>query len=166
VGAFNVLSKADRALAAYIISEEAGTEEDTFAGKRAPDAPNPPYTVCFSEDGSSDHQPTYKVKARIDIYTNCAPEKHEDTEAMKLDSDERVSATWDAFHLEADKGQGGHYLADAITEAARSAGGDLLDFTVTDVIVGRMEQGSAGKEGMWLDSLNMELVCVPHNLDS
>lgn len=155
----------DRAVAAFIISEGAGTEDDVFPGKRAPDVPNPPYTVVFSESARSTHPPVYRVKARIDVYTNAAPDKGEDEETMRLDSDERVSTTFDAFHLEADNGQGGHALADAITAAARgSLYADLQDFTVQDVILGEMEQGSAGKEGQWIDSLNLEIVCNPHAL--
>jgi hypothetical protein len=161
VGRFNILSKVDRALAAYIISEGAGTEDDVFSAKRAADAPDPPYTVAFSESGKETvrYSGTYSVKSQIDIFTNCAPDKGEDTEEMKLDSDERVSATFDAFHLE-DNDQSGSALADAITNAGRGLGGDMSDFTVTDVILVEMEQGSAPKEGMWLDSLSLEIVCT------
>jgi hypothetical protein len=164
VARFNVLSKTDRALAAYIISEGGGSEGDVFPMKRADDVPNPPYTVAASESCRSEHAPIYRVKSRIDVFTNCAPDVNENTETMKLDSDERVALTFDAFHLEADGGQGGHALAEAITTAGRNLGGDMADFTVQDVIVGDMEQGSAGKEGQWIDSLSLELVVCPHDV--
>jgi hypothetical protein len=166
VGFYNILSKVDRALAAYLISEGAGTTDDTFAAKRAPDVPNPPYTVAFSETGRPKVQygSEYLVKARIDVFTNCAPDKGEDTETMRLDSDDRAAATFDAFHIE-ENDQSGHALANAITQAARSSGyNDLADFTVTDVTIGEMEQGSAPKEGQWIDSLNLEILCTPHNV--
>jgi hypothetical protein len=42
-------------------------------------------------------------------------------------------------------------------------GGDMADFTVTDVTVGEIEQG-AGKDGQWIDTINLELLCTPHNV--
>jgi hypothetical protein len=169
VGRFNILSKAERAVAAYIIDEGAGTSEDVFSSKRFSDVPNPPYTVVVALGGSEVTQGSanYKVKMRIDVVANSAPDKGEDTEDMRSDSDERCSATFDIFHLE-DDDQSGGACADAITSAARGSGyNDLQEFTVTDVIRGEMEHGAeGGREGsLWMDTFEITLICAPYDLD-
>jgi hypothetical protein len=164
MGLYNILYKVDRAIAAYLIADGAGTEDDTFPAKRAGDVPNPPYTAVFSDSGRRKFQggSEYVVKTQVNIFTNAAPDVGENTEDMADDSGERVQNVFDAFNLEADD-QGGHALADAITNTARTLGGDMADFTVTDVTVGEIEQG-AGKDGQWVDTINMELLCTPHNV--
>jgi hypothetical protein len=173
VGRYNILSKVDRALTAFVISEGAGTTQDTFPGKLASDRVKPPFTVCYSESGREkiENSGEYLVKACIHVYTNCAPARPSETaDQIKLDSDDRVASVFDCFHIEA-ADQSGASLADLITAAARaSAYSDLLDFTVLDVTLGDMEQGDTGKTGnkgmseQWIDSLNLTLLCVPANV--
>jgi hypothetical protein len=155
----NLLSKVDQALVAYLISAGAGTADDVFTHKRAGDLPNPPFTTCFADSGREEvpKSGVYKVKASVDVHTNCAPDKDEDTDQMKLDSDARVAATFDALHDLYE--QCGDQLADLITAAARAAG--VENFTVQDVAVAEISQGRADKDGEWIDSLDLELTCNP-----
>jgi hypothetical protein len=160
----NLLSKCDRALVAYLINEGAGSDSDIFHHKRASNIPSPlPYTTVFSESAEevTDYSATYKVKASVDVHTNAAPDKDEDTDQMKLDSDERTAATFDALHDQ--YLQSGDKLADAITAAAAGAG--VADFSIQDVKVTSIEQGRGEKEGEWIDTINLELVCRPSGGD-
>lgn len=163
MGKFNVLSKTDQALVAYIISEGAGEAENVFVAKRAYDSPKCPFTVAFSDSARADQYPVYTVKAQINVFTRASAPRGEDKDRLKEDSDDRAGNTFDIFHLEEDRaGAGGHALADAITEAARSAG--VTDFTVQNVMVGDMEQGFDKKECVWIDTLNLELVVTPEDV--
>jgi hypothetical protein len=155
----NLLSKCDRAIVAYLISDGAGTAEDVFPGKRAANLPNPPFTVVMSEGGSETVPFTgvYTVSTTVEIHTNAAPDQDQDTDQMRLDSDDRVAATFDALH---DKfSQCGDQLADLITAAANAAG--ISDFTVDNVSDFKIGQGRGEKEGEWIDTLEMQLVCRP-----
>jgi hypothetical protein len=168
VGRFNILSKAERAVAAYLIDEGAGTSDDVFPSKRFGDVPNPPYTVVVALGAKpvANGSVNYSVRMRLDVIANAAPDKNENTDEMLSESDERSSDTFDLFHLENDDQSGGA-CADAITDAARgSSYSDLQEFTVTDVIRGEMEHGAEGKEGLWMDTFEVTIICAPYNLDS
>jgi hypothetical protein len=95
----NIASKVDKALVAYLISQGAGTTDDVFAAKRAGTQPCPPFTVVFTESWAEaqEYSGALLVKCSVEVHTNAAPDKDEDTETMVLDSDERVQATGDAL---------------------------------------------------------------------
>jgi hypothetical protein len=159
VGYHNLLSKCDRALVAYLISKAAGTSDDVLHFKSAGDEPRPPFTKCFAESAMEllDHLGAYTVKASVDVHTNAAPDHDSDLEQMRLDSDDRVQAAFDALH-ETDDGSGGG-LADAITAAAVGAG--ITDFTVDEVkvVAPGIQQGRGERDGEWIDTINLELIC-------
>jgi hypothetical protein len=160
---YNLLSKCDRAVAAYLISDGAGTATDVFPAKRSGDLPNPPFTVVMSEGGSEEVQfsGVYNVSVTIEVHTNACPDEDQDTEQMRLDSDERTAATFDTMH---DKFfQNGDQLADLITAAAAGAG--ISDFSVDNVTDFKFSQGRGEKDGEWIDTLEFRLICRPSGGD-
>jgi hypothetical protein len=154
---YNLLSKCDRAVVAYLISDGAGTSADVFPAKQSSNLPNPPFTVVMSESGSEEVQFSglYNVATTIEVHTNACPDNDQDTEQMRLDSDDRVAATFDAMH---DKlFQCGDQLADLITAAAASA--SITDFSVDNVTDFKFSQGRGEKDGEWIDTLEFRLIC-------
>jgi hypothetical protein len=160
---YRLLSKCDQAVAAYLISESAGTDSDVFPAKRAATLPNLPFTVVLSDDASEvvKYSGNYALSCTVEIHTNSAPDKDQDTEQMRLDSDARVAATFDALHSKYN--QSGHDLADLITSAAAAAG--IADFTVENVTDIEIGQGRTERDGEWIDTLTLKLICRPSSGD-
>ena len=163
----NLLSKTDRALVAYIVDQEAGTMEDVIPAKRSGDRPSPA-TVCFSSMGreAAPYSGTYLVTASIIVRSPAASELNDGDNAARLASEARVAQTFDAFHRSIDSA--GDKLADDITAAARALAiadkanhGDLADFTVIDVSIKSIDAGFEEGTNIWLDTLELELVCCP-----
>lgn len=165
----NLLSKCDRALVAYIVAQKAGSLQDTVPAKWSLDRALP-LTVCYSDRAveAAPYSGTYVVTAAIMVRSPMAVElQAEDADAL-LASDARVQRTFNAFHTNIDSA--GDKLADAITSAARklasenSRYADLGDFTALDVsiksIEGSVEEGTT----VWVDTLNLEVVCCPSNI--
>jgi hypothetical protein len=113
----NLLSKCDRALLAHIIAGGAGTLEDTYPAKLSQDRALP-CTICYSESGSevAPYSSTYLVKAAVIIRSPAPVESGMGPSNAKLDSENRVAATFDLFHLHVDSS--GDKLADDITAVA------------------------------------------------
>lgn len=155
----HLLSKLDQALVAYLISRGAGTIEDTFAAKRSADK-RLPCTICYSERAvaTAPYANQWVVSVAIMVKTNPNLDVEEtDAEAKKTDSDERVQKIFDAFVLDVD--QDGSSVAALITQAGRAASGTLSDFTVDNVEVKGPEAGFETKNDIWIDTLNLEIVC-------
>jgi len=163
----NILSKTDRALVAYLVSEGAGTVDDVYPAKRSADK-DVPCTVCYSERASLTHPyaAVYEVTVAIMIKTVPAVDVDEDPDAPKAASEERVGATFDLFFAGLDSAS--DKLADAITAAARASAAlgdeDLEDFTCQGVTVKGPEAGFDAKGNVWVDTLNLELLVCPANV--
>lgn len=165
----NILSKLDRALVAYLISQNAGTAGDVFPAKNSDNKPLP-CTVCYAEKGEevARHSGTYLCKVQIMVKT-LAPDVTDATPGQaRLDSDARTAKTFDCFKRNVDSA--GDKLAEDITNAARAAAvadpannGDLADFTALDVLDKGPEAGFDENDA-WVDTLNLEIVCCPSNV--
>jgi hypothetical protein len=167
----NLLSKCDRALVAYIVAQGAGSLDDVFPAKRSQDRALP-CTVCYSEKAEevAPYSGTYLVHSSLIIRTEAPADAGEDEAQKPLDSDARVAQTFDLFHLDIDSA--GDKLADDITKAARALAakdpahyGDLNDFTLLDVIIKGPEAGFEQGSVAWTDTLNLDLVACPANVD-
>jgi hypothetical protein len=163
VGFHNILSKCDQALAAYLISLGIGDETTIYPSKRALDIENPPYTSCVSVSAktTAQYSGNWTVEAHIETHTNAAPDKSEDTTTMQEDSNDLASQVADAFLSYNVGDQSGSGLAEAITSAAQSEG---IEFTALDVKVTEVEQGRTEKQGEWVDTVTLEIICVPSNI--
>lgn len=160
IGSHNICSKTDRALVAYIISQDAGTEDDVYPAKRGGDKTFPD-TICFSSRARmmTPHSGVYTVEAMVQVRTDPSVDVDQTAEEKKETSEERVAATFDAFmRVDSSSAQ----LAEAITEAARATGdADLQDFTVQACTVEKHEAGFSEKGNAWLDTLDLEVVVCP-----
>lgn len=161
----NILSKTDRALAAYLISAGVGTADDIFPAKLSFDKPLP-CTICYSERAKEvqPHSAVYEITAAIMIKTDPSIDAGQDEDEPKETSEERVGDTFDCFFDLVE--HSGHELADLITSAARSADADLAEFTVQDVEVTGVEAGFDARAGAnsWTDTLNLMLIVCPKNV--
>jgi hypothetical protein len=162
VAYFNVLSKCDQALAAWIISNGAGTVADVLPAKKSVDKILP-VTICKSHTARPLEESPYSgnrlVQAAIMVRSIGIYEEDADNEAdaPRLDSDARVSATFDCFNL--GEGQSGSDLGAAITAAC-----GVADFTVQSVRVVSESAGFEGKGDAWCDILELELLVCPSAL--
>lgn len=162
MAAHNLLSKCDRALAAYIISQGAGTADDTYPAKRSEDKALPD-TLCHCDSAAelAAYSGTYSVSASVNVRTQAAiTSPSEDPDQPREDAEERVSATFDLFHLNTDSA--GDKLAEAITLAASAAG--VSDLTILNVSVKNISAGFEEKGSAWIDTLNLELTACPGNV--
>jgi hypothetical protein len=157
----NIASKVDKALVAYLISQGAGTTDDVFAAKRAGTQPCPPFTVVFTESWAEaqEYSGALLVKCSVEVHTNAAPDKDEDTATRVLDSDERVQATGDALMNQTSGASDGYGLGEEITAA-----GGVTDFTCISARLVSGEQGRDEKQGEWVDVFNLELLCTPSDV--
>src|SRR4051812_17947550 len=161
----NLLSKADKAVVAYLISVGAGTEEDTVPAKRSQVKDSLPLTIVFSHTGSPPDGMCYSgnitVEMFIEVRTNGVVEENDSEDDPKDNSDARLAAIVDA--LQVGNGQDGSELAQLITDAAR-----LSDFSITNVEIKAINQGfnprtiipATGQMGnAWVDTIHLELEC-------
>src|SRR5438128_1678106 len=139
--AHNLLSKCDRALAAWLISRGAGTATDVFPAKNSGDKEALPCTVIWSERASeaAPFSGTYVITTQVQVRSLMALDVDQPPaqEAQRLISENRVALTFDSFHVDLDSGTGDD-LGDDITAAARSAAGnnsDLQEFTMETIRV-------------------------------
>lgn len=165
MGNHSICSKCDRALVAYLISEQAGTADDILPGKRSKDK-TIPCTICYTHTAKPPsefpYSGNYMAEAYIEIRTSAVQEDTEsDPDQPRLDSDARVSATTDAFFLTEDNG--GELLAQAINAAAAST---VEDFSVLNCQVVEVNQGfnprAAAEQGNdWVDTIHLQMLCAP-----
>src|SRR6266576_4675566 len=145
----NLLDKCDRALVAYLISENAGTVDDVFPGKDS-SLKTLPCTICDSliaRPVASPFSGVWEVHIAIIVRTLGIFEQPADNEndVPAERSGDRIGITYDALH----KGllDSGDTLALAITDAAHGAG--VLDFTVDNVMPDEIIRGFEGKGDGW-----------------
>lgn len=167
---FLVLSKLDRALVSYLVSQGAGTLADIVPAKRSQDR-KLPLTVCWAEKGVEvqAYSGCYKCSVSILVKTVAASEAGEESGAAWAASEARAGAIFDCFKVGIDSA--GDKLGQAITDAARAAAAsklagfeDLEDFTVLNVLEDGVEAGF-DEAGAWTDTLNLEVVCVPEDVE-
>jgi hypothetical protein len=167
VGSHNICSKTDRALVAYLISEQAGTADDVYPAKRPSDK-GLPDTICFSSRArlETPHSGVYVVTAMVQVRTDPTIDTDQTAEDKKQTSEDRVAATFDAFWAEVDSAS--DKLAEAITTAARASTAtgdeDLADFTVQACTVVSQEAGFDPKGNAWTDTIELEMVVCPSNV--
>jgi len=166
----NLLSKCDRALAAYLLSKGAGTSDDVLPAKNSAERPLPA-TVCFSSKGAeaAPYSGTYLIESSIMVRTGGAVELNAGASDARRASEERVAKTFDAFHTNLDSS--GDKLADDITAAARALAianptdhGDLADFTVQNVMIKGVDAGFEDGTVVWIDTLDLQLVACPSDV--
>lgn len=166
----NILSKLDRAIAAYLISEEVGTAGNVFPAKRSKDRESP-CVVAWSERAAetAPGTGTFTVTASIIVRSIATADAGEDPDDVAAASDALLAAVADALTPE-ENDQNGERLADAITAAARAEAAanpknaDLADFTCLYVTDKGPEAAFEDETGDWIDTLNKEIVCCPSAL--
>jgi hypothetical protein len=154
----------DRALVAYLISVEAGTEDDTYPAKRAADK-SLPNTVCHSKSWRflSPNSGVYVVQAQVLVHTDPNVDVDETAEDKKDASEERLAAVFDAFFAGVDSSS--ETLADAITQAGRDSDPDLVDFTIQSCVAEGGDAGNDEKRNAWMDAIDLEIICCPAEVD-
>lgn len=167
----NILSKADRALVAYLVNLGAGTTADVWPAKRSEDK-FLPCTICWSHSAKPcdgvPYSGVYEVEAFIEVRTPGVIEENQTADEPRQSSDDRVAAAFDCFFQNVDSS--GEKLGEAITLAGRGSGQtDLSDFTVLNCRVVDVNQGfnSRIKEqrgNAWIDVLHLELTCCPSDV--
>lgn len=169
VGSHNILSKCDRALVSFLLTEAGQLIADTLPAKLSLDKPIP-CTVCFSEratllDGC-EYAAVYEVMASVLVKTMPAVDAGESAEGVKNTSEERVSAVFDAFFLNVvNDASAGDHLGFLITSAARELGDDdMQEFTVQNAEVLGVEAGFDAKGTAWIDTINLKLIVCPKNV--
>jgi len=164
IGSYNILSKCDRALAAYLISVDAGSAADVYPAKRSEDK-GFPNTVIFASKArlTTPHSGVFVVEVMVQVRTDPNVDVDQTADEKKVSSEERVTATFDALYSLTDSSSA--LLADAITVAARASGeSDLEEFTVQAVTVEQLEAGFDPKTNAWTDTMDLELVVCPANV--
>jgi hypothetical protein len=168
-GFHNILSKCDRALAAYIIAKGVGTIGDVFPAKGSANKESP-CTICWSErfEELGPYSGSFTVHASVMVRTQAAVDAGQDPLDPKIASEDRTAATFDLFYTNVDSA--GDKLAQDITNAAReselSNNGDLEDFTALNVSVkgGEAAFDERNHGSTWVDTLNLEIACAAANV--
>lgn len=167
----NVLSKTDRAMAAYLISEQAGTAADILPAKLSI-LKALPHTVCYSSSAveAAPYSGTYRVNLAVSVKSLAVEELGDDPadQAKRVSSDAQVAFVFDL--LKAGIDSSGATLAGNITTAARALAGseptkhaDLADFTMQDILDKGIE-ASVDEDGVWIETMNLEAVVTPSNV--
>jgi hypothetical protein len=172
----NLLSKCDRAIAAYIISLGAGTAADVLPAKLSR-TKSLPCTIVWSENGTElvPYSGDYQVKTTVMVKCKAAVDVGREADSARVASEDRVAKTFDAFHTNistsGNPNNSGVNLADAITTAGRLLAaedsvnhGDMVDFTVLDVLIKGPEASFEEDGAAWVDSMNLELIVCPGNV--
>ena len=162
-----ILSKTDRALVAYLLSQGAGAVGDLVPAKRSARI-QPPCTIIHSTkaDDVATAAGTFLVTARIQVLMEALARDLSHLVELEQASNLRFGKTCDALN----RGTSDD-LSQAITAAARSAAlvdpvrnSDLQDFTCLSVTI---EEVTAGEDesGRWIDTINLKLVCVNSDVE-
>ena len=156
---YNILSCADKAIAAYIAAANNPSASFVYPGKNATDK-ELPCIVCYAQSGQMmepAHSLIYVVDMAIMVKTSCDVDLNIPPTTIKEESELRVRHVFDLFHSSVNSG---HALADDITQAAQSSGDfDLGDFVIQSVEVKNQDAGFEPKTDAWVDTLNLELIC-------
>jgi hypothetical protein len=155
---YNILSCADKAIAAYIAANNPSFSK-VYPAKNAADK-ELPCIICYAQSGQimePAHSNIYQVDMAIMVKTSCDVDINVQPEAVKEDSEATVRHVFDLFHVSVNSG---HALADDITQTAQASGDfDLGDFVIQSVEVKNQDAGFDPKTDAWIDTLNLELIC-------
>lgn len=165
--AHNILSKNDRALVAYLISQGAGTAANTFPAKRSA-GKSLPCTVVWSEECIHEGAGSYTVRASVMVRSSAIDEVGEDAETARLAAETRLGAIGDALMTGvSDESSATDELATLITTAARAKAtadptnhGDLAAYTC--LACRKLGDEAAFEESTdtWVDTINLEMAVV------
>ncbi len=160
----NILSKLDRAIVAYIISQGAGTAADVYPSRRSLNK-ELPCTIVYSEHGTDTipYTAVFEVDVAIMVRSDPSLDYGEtDEDVPREDADARTAATFDLFY--ADMDNLGAALGATITSYGRALGGDMADFTAQNVRPISVESSFDEKGTSWTDTLNLKVLCCPSNV--
>lgn len=167
-----LLSKCDRALVAYVISQGAGTADDVFPAKASLSKPLP-CTICESRKATPVGNPysgNYEIEASVCVRTEGSGEEDENTADTPASiADTRVGLTFDAFQANVgasgEQVSSGEQVGQAITSAAHGYSGnrisDMADFSCDNCEVVAMRAGFEAKGDGWSDIIDLVLICRP-----
>lgn len=162
---------------AYLISEEAATEDNCYPAKRSRNRALPNVTVhtktCLRE--KDDPNTGNRIcEVEITVRTNASqdnPPQAQETEATKsealrLASDILTAGVFDALNLQ---GQAADLLCDGINAAAAAKAiadptnhGDLANFSCLGIEHVGEDQGF-NEQGVWEDAITLKILCCPSN---
>jgi hypothetical protein len=156
MGIHRLLDKAEQAVIAYLESEGVASPHPILPKKKASDLPNPPFIIVGAGKPTETvkRSGNWRVPITVEVHTNAAPDRGDDTDQLESDSTDLASACFDVLNAGID--QDGSALADAITAAATAAGIELI---VQDVDVKGPDSGLTEKDREWVDSLELDLIC-------
>ena len=166
----NLLSKNDRAIAAYLIANGVGTAADVFPGKTA-SAKVIPCTVIYSDRGNevAPFSATYELETAVMVKTRAGVDEGAGPQDSRLASELRVAETFDLFHIAVDSSA--ELLAANITSAARALAiadpannADLADYTAIGMRSKTIEAGQEEDGDAWIDTLHITVVCAPSDI--
>ena len=167
----DLLSKTDRALAAYVIATATGVSgiaAMTYAGKRSLTKSRPNITA-FAESWTPDpnNLGSYIIKASINVITSAVLTQGESEPDRRKASVSLVSSIFDVFYNSIDN-LDTTPIADAITAAARALAvsdaannSDLADFKCDEFQVTGGGLDFDAENAFWRDTLEIELHCRP-----
>lgn len=170
MASLNLLSKLDRALVAYLISQGAGTLENIFPAKRSL-GKTLPITIIWAQKSTEDPPCSgdYMCDTAVMVKTPPLDSAGDADNAKRVSSDALVAAVFDELKRGLDSGS--ETLAAAITTAARALAvsdptnhADLADFTALAVLDGGMEQGLNEELDVWVDTFNLQILCCGKNV--
>lgn len=171
MGFHSICSKVDQALVAHIIRNGAANlrtieneqRYDVFPGKGSTSKALP-CTICWTHTArpmpDAPYSGNYLAQAFIEVRTSAVIESDEPNEEQpRLDSDARVSATFDLFQTTDDNS--GESLGADITASASG-----LDITIQNVRVVEVNEGFNPRTAMlqgnqWIDVIHLEILCGP-----
>lgn len=164
-----ILSKTDRAVAAYLIAQDAGTAANVHPGKRSLDKSLPNITVISDSwlplpgaPGSCTVKCSVQVKTKAALTVGAS-----DTVKPRRDSDALLAGAGDALNNFTERTDSTE-LADEITAAGRALAisdpdneADMAEFKCDEIrIVGGGLQ--IDEEGtFWMDTIDLELIVRP-----
>lgn len=158
----NILALTDRALAAYLESQDIGIPCYPFKRSIGKEVPcviihSSPATPIAPFSATSD------VEVAVMIRTPATVEQGQSDADPVAASDEIVNDVIEALHRIGEGEQSGGTIADAITEAAREAG--IPTFTCQGYGITSQETSieSGDEVNVWTDTINLTLSVCPAN---
>lgn len=160
----NILSKNDRAIVAFLVANDAGTNSDTWPAKRSQDK-STPCTIVYSEEADEVATGTscFACKTSVIVKTDGADDAGETVGTARLASDARTATVFGLLF------NAGNTLATEITSAAHALAAsdptnhaDLAHYTCDHVQIGApATEQSFDESGVWTETLNLIVTCRP-----
>lgn len=143
MAAFNLTSKCEQALVAYLLDQSALEDANIYPGKNSTDKASP-CVICSAEQGPEDPPYTgnYMLQAVVEV-RHAAP-IDTDGEEPKEESDPLTAAVGDALH---------------VTDLASQLSTQVDDFTCIAVVFDSVE--SSQDEDHWTERFLLTVYCCP-----